>query len=756
MIQWEGEIVNEIYYNSETKYGVYSVWPTNGEDVFTTPYEKVVGIFSEQPKLKVTYKFTGHETEYQGEKQLNITEGTCKAKTKGSRAIVIAYLKTLPYIGRRAVELYSAYGDEVYEKILNNPKQVAKDIKGLGIASLQKIQEKLKEEVKYAESIGELLKIGLSKRRALKLLDDYSELVVGYIKEDPYFLAEHVKGFTFRDSDVIAYKLGFDLNSPRRYRSALLYYLKQKEGDGDTYVEFNYPATLEFKNLIDAPVYDIYYSESAIIEGIKRLLSEGDICEVKPYCITSKENLEAVNKIVTKIKTLNNNKSSNIKEETIAELIVAYEKKKGITFNNKQKEFLEKLLGEDQGFYLITGIPGSGKTFMIKAAMELTKKKRWVMSAPTGKAAKRLGDVTGVNDASKTIHRLLEYNPFNGFPNITLPGDIFVIDEVSMIDLKLASHLFNALPNEKQVIFLGDNDQLESVGAGRVLGDIIDSQQVYHIHFTEPMRQQENSHLFKVIKEVNNHEVPSPLKKEGECYSYFTTVEEKLYENISNILTDLELDLAYTQVLAPQKKGILGVESLNYQLQKYYLGDIHSSENKILSLYTNEKELYFREGDKVINIKNNYLVPIQRGGKDGIYVEGDEHSNIYNGDIGEIHYINEETKSIYVYFEDKGVIDYKYNKNDLKHAYALTVHKYQGSEANDIIFIVPNKVHQSLAVNNIIYTAFSRAQKRLIVAGNEQTYKRMITNTYYRRRKTMLEDFLRGDLNYYQINKKEY
>ena len=578
----------------------------------------------------------------------------------------------------------------------------------------------------------------ISTNMAIKIYNVYKDKTIEIIKNNPYQLIEDVDGIGFSTADKIAVKLGIDLYGENRIKAGLVYTLKTaSEREGHTY--------LPKDNLINNCVEILNFSENErnlIEKCIEYLQIEG---MVKNFSYHG-EDISSLTKfyfqekyIARKLYKL----SYNEFEEKInfIDSINLYQRLHNIQLNGEQTDAVMYSL--TKGVSVITGGPGTGKTTIVKCILEMFKQqnKKVLLCAPTGRAAKRLTETSGME--AKTIHRALEMNPsenegfFHRNENNPLDADVVIIDEMIMLDVALFCHLLKALRSTTRLIMVGDKDQLPSVGAGNVLRDIIESGKLHTTQLINIYRQGNDSLIITNAHLINNGKMPI----------IDNTSKDFFYEQGKDLETNSEtiIDLVTTrlpnyfgyrpqdiQVLAPMKAGPCGIDNLNKRLQMtinpYFSGIELSTE------FTK-----YHVGDKIMQIINNYEMNYVKYEKIGMTQEG---SGIYNGDIGYITNIEPNSHQVTVKFDDGKIC--KYEKTDLYQitlAYAITIHKSQGSEFDCVVIpLVPGA--PIIITRNLLYTAITRAKKTVVLVGSKQILARMIHNNYTAKRFTLLKDFL--------------
>jgi exodeoxyribonuclease V alpha subunit len=437
------------------------------------------------------------------------------------------------------------------------------------------------------------------------------------------------------------------------------------------------------------------------------------------------------------------NSSQIIKKIEVEDQIKHFEEKNKIAFHEEQKNAIKNAL--NNGVCVITGGPGTGKTTIIKCIIEILKQnsQKFMLLAPTGRASKRLGDATG--EEAKTIHRALEVasgelgsiNRFVYNENNPFKTNCVIVDEVSMVDVGLMSHLCKALPRDCKLVLVGDKDQLPSVGAGNVLDDIIKSEIVSVSMLTKIFRQSDNSLIITNAHLINNGKMPIIDNKSADFFFDETEDLEEILDSIVNMVTKrlpafTKLDPLQIQVLAPLRAGVCGIDNLNRRLQEALNPPAISKMEVVVG------DTIFRTGDKVMQTSNNYgLVWTKYNG----FVE-EEGEGVFNGDIGTVELIDYQTNEMIVMFEDGRRCLYPRTElSQLSLAYAITIHKSQGSEFD--VVVMPSIAGPSMILTrNLIYTAVTRAKKMVVIVGQQTNLKRMVRNNYTMKRYTLLKDLL--------------
>ena len=638
-----------------------------------------------------------------------------------------------PVTAKRIVEYF---GEETLD-ILDNNIERLKEVEGIGDKKFKIIYDSYQEQKGLRDIILFFTEYGLSNNQCIKLYKKYGDRAKDLIKENPYRLCKDISGIGFKTADKIAMNMGVIPESPYRIKSGIDYVLGRFCANGNTYmpkerlIEEASETLVVKKDLIEENIYNLYLEKGIIVEKINGVEA---VFSLPFYYIEIGITKKIIELGIENFQTINTDVEHEVK---------MFERSQGITFAPSQKEAILNAFSE--GIEIITGGPGTGKTTIIKCIIDIYEKNglKVLLAAPTGRAAKRMSESTGRE--AKTIHRLLEMGVSDEEGEKTtflkgdgepLEGDVIILDEASMIDVNLMNSLLKAIKLGTRLIIVGDVDQLPSVGAGNVLNDLINSEFIKVVRLREIFRQGAESLITVNAHRINNGEMPH-LNKKGNDF-YFIRSENS--EDILNTIIDLvnrrlpkfnkDWDkLRDIQVLTPMRKGVLGVENMNEKIQEV----LNPKEN-----YKKEKkvrETTFREGDKVMQTKNNYSLKWTR-----VSGEGEEEGvGVFNGDMGFIQTINEEEKTVVVIFDDERRVKYDYvYVDELELAYSITIHKSQGSEFK--VVIIPAFMGSPLLMNkNLLYTGITRAKKLVVVVGMPKALNYMVKNTKSMERYSALE-----------------
>ena len=585
-----------------------------------------------------------------------------------------------------------------------------------------------------------LQQYGISTTLAVKIYNTYGQEIYGILKENPYRMADDVDGVGFRTADEIASRVGIRTDSDFRIRSGIQYALLQASNEGHTYLPMP-ELTQRASNLLQIePEYiEKHYMNLAMDRKII-MRQAGNTTQIYASSFFYMEANTA-----TMLKQLNAN--FNVPDIEIEERLRQIEKQTKMDLDEHQVEAVKEAVRN--GLLVITGGPGTGKTTTINTIIRYFELEGMdiFLAAPTGRAAKRMSETTGFE--ARTIHRMLELNGgmegnagFEKNEQNPLETDVIIIDEMSMVDISLMYALLKAIAAGTRLILVGDVNQLPSVGPGSVLKDIIDSNEFHTVKLTKIFRQASTSDIIVNAHKINRGE---PVSLDNKSMDFFFL---KRYEadKIINVTLQLikqklpkfvgasEYDI---QVLTPMRKGLLGVERLNGILQMY----LNPADKR-----KREKEhggTIFREGDKVMQTKNNYQLEWEIRSKYGLCI--DKGTGIFNGDMGIIEEINDFAETMTVSFDEGRMVEYPYKLLDeLELAYAVTIHKSQGSEYPAVV--IPLLSGPRMLMNrNLLYTAVTRAKKCVTIVGNDITFNQMIENNSQLKRYSGLRDRLTED-----------
>lgn len=621
-----------------------------------------------------------------------------------------------------AAALVSHFGKYTLEIIENYPERLTEAV-GIGKKKASDIVAGYSETKKMKDSLLFLNKCGFSMAMSLKIYKNYQDLTVEMIKENPYRLIHDIEGVGFLTADKVGGKLGIAFDSDFRLMAGIIYTLQEAAGkSGHTYLP-----------------REMLIEETARLVGFDDLEHLDSLLEAMPFQIklTRLENETAVslipnynaeNSIAARL--INLNSAGSTLDIDIEKELDVYEKTHAIELHGNQREAIKCAIGS--GVTIITGGPGTGKTTIIKCLTTVFSQRglKVALTAPTGRASKRMSEATG--EEAKTLHRLLNITGRELPTDISpLDFDAVIVDEISMADIYIFNTLLKAIPLGARLILVGDKDQLPSVSCGNILADTLSSGLFSTVYLTEIYRQSKESMIITNAHRINRGEMP--VTKKGS--DFFIDPKSKSEDILESVLSMVEtripkymsLSSQDIQVLAPMKKGLAGVENLNRELQKR----LNPNGREI-----KHGETIFREGDKVMQTANNYLMEWER--KNGFYFESG--TGVFNGDIGFIIQIKDGVLA--VEFEDGKVCKYKGSELDeLMLAYCISVHKSQGCEF-PVSLIVVSGGSYAILTKNLLYTAVTRAKNLAVIIGSEDNIYRMVSNNYIAKRYSLLRHLI--------------
>ncbi len=619
-----------------------------------------------------------------------------------------------------------------------SPSELA-TVKGVSEKKAISIGESFQEIKKMQNAVMFLQSYDITINLALKIYQMYGENTASVLKENPYKLVEDVDGVGFITADNIAQNMGISSSSEFRIRAGLLHIIKDStERTGNTF-EYKKALLSKCASLLGIS-FDSY--EKVFENVVQDLVLEKTVTtffhDNKEVLMLSK--LYFTEKSLAKKLTLLKAMASTNDYDTSKD-IENFEMLNHFKFHSEQKKAIEMAI--NSGVSVITGGPGTGKTTIIKCIIQILNQmnQRVMLMAPTGRASKRLNESTDF--PASTIHRALELDWGGGgyfVHNETNPleVDVVIVDEVSMVDVALMNSLLKALPRNCQLVLVGDKDQLPSVGAGNVLKDILESEVFDVTYLTKIYRQEDGGLIITNAHLINQGEMPVVDNTSKDFFFEQKETSEDIASTIVQLVTNrlpafTKEDASKIQVLAPLKQGFTGINALNQRLQK----EINPPSK--LKREISYGQIVFREGDKVMHMVNNYNLTWTK--TLGLLTE--QGTGVFNGDIGYVYSINSQTGEVVIWFDDGRECVYpKTEINQLSLAYAITIHKSQGSEFDYVVIPVISGPKMILT-RNLIYTAVTRAKKLVVLVGEKSVLNRMIKNNYTAVRLTMLKDFLK-------------
>lgn len=733
----EGIVENIIYHNEENGYCVFSVFvEINEEDDSQVVCVGFIPVINIGETIKVTGRIVTHPT-YGEQLQIDNYEKTPPKTERGiEKYLSSGIVKGVgPKLAKRIVD---KFGKESIDIITYNPERLA-EIRGISEEKAMIIGSVFQENIELMRASLFLQQYGISTTYAVKIFKKYKEKTIQTVEKNPYALCDDIFGIGFKIADNIAFKMGIAGNSPYRIQAGVKYMLGQATNSGHIYL----PEQL----LVEKTAELLQISKELVQQNLMSLIIDNHIYVEKGEDFSNvylNYFYYAESYIAKKLLDLY---TVNEKNMDYSGEIKYLETIQGIKFAPNQIEAINSAM--NKGLLVITGGPGTGKTTIINGIIALLEQEdnEITLAAPTGRAAKRMSEAT-MREA-QTIHRLLgiktisdgnQRQSFCHDEENPIDCDVLIIDEFSMVDVPLMHALMRAVPYNTKVIMVGDVNQLPSVGAGNVLKDIIKSEVVPVVELKDIFRQAQESAIVINAHKINNGEYPD-LKDNSNDFFFMRRLNQQQLIDAMLISISEKLPnygsfdpLKDIQVLTPMRKSPLGVLNLNKVLQ-----DTLNPYDKIKQ-QIEYRGIIFRQGDKVMQIKNNYNT-VWRIVRFGKVVE--EGVGVFNGDLGLINYIDMENKYVEVIFDDDKVVHYEFNQLDeLELSYAITIHKSQGSEYR-VVIIPVHSGPDMLMTRNLLYTALTRAKEMAVIIGIPETVYRMVDNNKEINRYTSLAVRLR-------------
>ena len=631
------------------------------------------------------------------------------------------------------------FGEDTMNVIEHQPEKLAQ-IKGISERKARQIATQIAEKKDMQDAMIFLGQYGISTALSVKIYQKYGSRIYSIIRENPYQIADDITGVGFKTADEIAKKAGIRADSDFRIKSAVLYALGQAQGEGHIYLPqdmlFDRTARLlelpgeEFiqREAMEGQLSDLIMERRVVVKKI-----DGETCVYAAPMYYMELNTARM--------LMDLNVTCGVDPDLVLEKVARIENSIGIELDSQQKEAV--LAAVRSGLVVITGGPGTGKTTTITTLLTYFEEEGLdiVLAAPTGRAAKRMTEATG--HEAKTIHRLLEVSggpegegaSFSRNASNPLEADVVVIDEMSMVDCYLMSALLSAITVGTRLIMVGDENQLPSVGPGSILRDIIQSKCCSIVRLERIFRQAEASDIVMNAHRINMGAQPVLDNKSRDFFFLERDDANVIISIVIQLVRDklpgyVNAPVSDIQVLTPTRKGLIGVERLNRILQEYLnppaedKKEIHRGENT------------FREGDKVMQIRNNYQIVWEVRGRYGY--AGESGTGIFNGDMGVIRRIDEHQQVMTVEFDENRYVEYPFSSlEELEHAYAVTIHKSQGSEYPAVVIPLINGPRM-LMNRNLIYTAITRAKSCVTIVGDRGTLTQMVENDHEQKRYTSL------------------
>ena len=737
-----GYIDHIIFRNEDNGYTVLVLKGTEGDDEELT----CVGTFpviSQGATIEASGNFINHHIYG---KQFQITSFTEKMPEDAMAMERYFGSGAIKGIGAAlAARIVRRFGADTLRIVEEEPERLV-EIKGISEKKAREIAAQMEEKADMRKAMMFLQKYGISLNLGAKIYQKYGDSVYSVLQENPYRLADDISGVGFKIADEIAGRIGIHTDSDYRIKSGMMYTLLQATGEGHVYL----PKEELFQRSSELLGVDVSYMEKHLMDlSMERKViqkEEGEMVLVYPSRFYYLELNTA-----RMLRELNIDCPED--EAFVQRRIAQIEKETGTTLDEMQKKAVTEAAGH--GLFILTGGPGTGKTTTINAIIRFFEGEgsELRLAAPTGRAAKRMTEATGYE--AQTIHRLLELNGmpeeerqgqavhFERNAENPLEADVIIIDEMSMVDIQLMHSLLLAVTAGTRLILVGDENQLPSVGPGNVLRDIIRSGEFPVVELKKIFRQASESDIVVNAHKINRGEQVTLSNKSSDFFFLkrqdadiiIRVVIALIQEKLPRYVEAKPFDI---QVLTPMRKGLLGVERLNQILQRYLNPPDPSKKEKEYG------QGLFREGDKVMQIRNNYQLEWEIRGRYGIPV--DKGVGVFNGDTGILKTINEFSETAEVEFEDGRCAEYSFKQlEELELAYAVTIHKSQGSEYPAVV--IPLLSGPRMLLNrNLLYTAVTRARRCVTIVGSEETFREMIKNEKQQRRYSSLDIRLKEEL----------
>lgn len=737
----QGTVVEIIFKNDDNGYTIAAI-DDNMEMVIVVGYMPLI---KEGEFMRFIGEPTFHKT-YGEQFKVTSSEIIEPKESKG----IIKYLSSgiIKGIGPSLAEkIVDVFKEDTLDVMRYNPDKLM-SIQGIGKSKLEQIMTSFAEQNAMSDIVMFLQKYNVSVAYARKIYNTFKEKTIAKVTENPYILAEEVKGIGFKMADEIAHMMGIENDSPYRLFSGIKHVLTNIVNNGHT---FAYE-----EQLIQEACQTLVVNEDVVKQEITELILKGDLHRTEfegqtAIYLTPYYNAELA--VCKKLSQLAYAHIDMLSVDIEKELEYC-QQEQSIELADMQKEAIEESM--NHGVLVITGGPGTGKTTIINSIIDIFERQKMkvLLAAPTGRAAKRMSEAC-LKEA-KTIHRLLEYQfseagylAFNKNSQDPLKADLIIVDEASMLDILLMDNLLDAIDLGTRIIFVGDVDQLPAVGAGNVLSDMIESGLIQTVQLSEIFRQAKESMIVSNAHKINMGHMPLLNEKDGDFFFIKASRPQEVVSNIVNLCKE-RLPNYYgfdavrdIQVLAPMKNSPVGVLSLNQDLQHVLNPKTDDKDEKKFG------DQIFRIGDKIMQIKNNYNIKWQKR------YSLERGEGVFNGDIGYIKEIDSKSKTVSVLFDDDRDVLYEFSQMDeLVLSYAVTVHKSQGSEFPVVVMPIYN-IPPMLRNKNILYTAITRAKALVVLVGTVFQLQAMIENVSQVKRNSGLLIMLKMVKEAYTENEKK-
>ncbi|MDL4841449.1 SF1B family DNA helicase RecD2 [Aquibacillus rhizosphaerae] len=739
----KGELVHTIFENEAEHFSIAKIKILDTNEAFEESEMVIKGYFTRLDPSEI-YLFYGSVIEHKKfGKQYQVDH--YQRFVPDTKDGLVAYLSSdLFYgIGKKTAEKIVDYlGETAVSKILNDSSVLDK-VPGLTKDRAAQLKQGLKEHQGFEHVVVHLSKYGFGLKMAQKIYQAYKQDAIEILHKNPYQYVFDIEGFGFLRADEVAKQNDIPLNHPSRIQAGCIYVLHHSLQNGHVFLPIK-QHIIEVDQLINGQMYDISFDDISreileLNEQKKVIVVDSNVYLPSLYFAESGF-CSQIKRIVEK------EQETQVSSAELMKIVGSIEEEESLSYGREQFQAIEKALSSK--LMILTGGPGTGKTTVIKGIIKSygeihdlsldqkdydeNKTYPFVLAAPTGRAAKRINESTGL--PAVTIHRLLGWNGHESFEkdeNNPLSGQLLVIDEFSMVDTWLAYQLFKAIPTDMQVLIVGDEDQLPSVGPGQVLSDLLTSGQVPSVKLEEVYRQKEGSKIIQLAHEIKKNQCTmDSIVKEAD-FNFIACREQHVVDVVIQIVQKAHekgVDLKDLQVLAPMYRSHAGIHRINEEIQKV----VNPNSKQKREIRT--KDMIFRTGDKVIQLVNQ------------------PEDGVFNGDIGEITAIfqedesSEQVEQVIVLFDEKEVAYERKDLNNLMHAYCTSIHKSQGSEFPIVVIpVVPG--YRRMLRKNLLYTAITRSKKSLILCGDKQAFIQGVREEDTNKRYSALSDQLIKMLN---------
>jgi exodeoxyribonuclease V alpha subunit len=747
----KGEMIHTIFENKNEHFSIAKIKVIETNQSFDEKEIVVKGYFRRLDPGEI-YEFYGNIVEHKRfGRQFQVD--SYQRFLPQSKEGVISYLSSdlFPGIGKKTAEkIVDTLGESALTQILND-RTVLEKVRGIPKDKQEKIYYTLHENQGFEQIVVELSKYGFGLKMAQKMYSAFREETIEHLRTNPYLFVFEVEGFGFLRADQIAKQNGIPTDHPTRLQAACIFVLQNSIQDGHVYV----------------PIDQLMHEMDELLQGERNHIQPDKISEQIVELNKNKEIIVTDGKVYlpslyysetgfcSQIKRIaNNDLERKFTDAELLKIVGKMEEEESISYGKEQYEAIETALTSK--IMIVTGGPGTGKTTVIKGILNAYSKIHklslnnddyeekdtfpFVLTAPTGRAAKRMYESTGIE--SMTIHRLLGWDGHETFDKDEenqLKGKIIVIDEFSMVDIWLAYQLFRAIPTDMQVLIVGDEDQLPSVGPGQVLSDILASGVIPKIQLKEVYRQKEGSKIIQLAHDIKNGQVGQNQLSKANDFNFFSCNDYQVVDIVTQIVKkahDKGVDLRQVQVLAPMYRSKAGIHTLNEALQQVLNPKKQGDREMRFG------DISYRKGDKVIQLVNQ------------------PEDGVFNGDIGEIVAIfekdetKEQEEQLVVQYDDREVGYAKTDLINIMHAYCTSIHKSQGSEFQIVIMpVIPG--YFRMLRKNLLYTGITRAKQSLIICGDKDAFIRGVMTEDTNKRFTSLVDYLHELFSVSKKNKEE-